>query len=448
MKKPLILLISIIIICTTFSFSFRINADETEDDEAIRTIEVLNQIRERYQIPSLSYSANLTNTAKTHNQYMIYNQSFSSLEEGGKLYFRGRYPWDRASYYGYLLPYVNELISTEVNTMEEGLNRLFDQAASRYALLDPLYRDIGIDQKDKVSSYLLGGEKRDGNFEVLYPYQGQMEVGISSLIPISYSFYTVEGNIQEYSNIQASLINTLSNEKIELKIITPNEDRTLINTILLQPLESLNMATTYELHLEGELYFDKFLDLGGFATTNRKIIDIKSSFTTTENMINSKESFVTRALFVEELMKKSDFIIKESLQPIFPDVNVNATNYKYIYTAYVNNIILGYSDGLYRPGANISREQAYTIMIRAYEKSRGEVVLEENDMILSFKDVEAISNYALPFLYKAKKLGILNDNRYEFNPSTYISETEFQQILERLSTSMGYNQNNETVMFQ
>lgn len=55
---------------------------------------------------------------------------------------------------------------------------------------------------------------------------------------------------------------------------------------------------------------------------------------------------------------------------------------------------------------------------------------------LQYSDIKFISSYALNSLRKAKKIGILNDSSYEFNPSTYISETEFQQIIDRLSKSM------------
>lgn len=436
MKKPLILVMLIITLCTTFLFENRVYADDTQDDEAIRTIDELNQIRNQYQIPSLSYSSILTNTAQTHNEYMLYHQSFTSLEEGGKLYFRGRYPWDRASYYGYLFPYVNEFIVTDAKNMNEGIEQLLTDVSSRYALFDPLYVDMGIHQKDNITSYLLGGEERTANYEVLYPYDKQKEVGVSSIMPITYSIYTSTATIREYKNIEVSLINTLSNEEVEIQVFTPIDDRNLVNTISILPLENLNLGTSYEVNIKGEIYFNEFISLGGFSTTNRKILDINSSFSTTENVEYSKESFITRAKFVEELMKISNFDIKESLQPIFPDVNINATNYKYIYTAYVNNIILGYSDGYYRPGANISREQAYTIIIRAYEKKLGEVILDDKEEELKYSDIKFISSYALNSLRKAKKIGILNDSSYEFNPSTYISETEFQQIIDRLSQSM------------
>ncbi len=58
---------------------------------------------------------------------------------------------------------------------------------------------------------------------------------------------------------------------------------------------------------------------------------------------------------------------------------------------------------MYRPGANINREQVYTILIRTYEKEYGEIELSSVDRFLRFTDKEKINTYALESMYKAKK---------------------------------------------
>jgi hypothetical protein len=86
---------------------------------------------------------------------------------------------------------------------------------------------------------------------------------------------------------------------------------------------------------------------------------------------------------------------------------------------------------MYRPNANISREQVYTILIRAYEKEYGTVELLSFEKSISFTDKDKISIYALDSIYKAKKIGLITDNIYQFNPSSYITTLEFNNIMEQ-----------------
>jgi len=166
--------------------------------------------------------------------------------------------------------------------------------------------------------------------------------------------------------------------------------------------------------------------------TNRKAINYTSTFTTASSSFTiNQQAYVTRSQFVEELMKTSSIPKKESLEIIFSDVNVNSPNYKYIYTAYINDIILGYENNMYRPNANISREQVYTIIIRTYEKEYGTINLSSSERSIRFTDKDKISNYALESIYKAKKIGLITDNAYQFNPSSYITTLEFNNIMEQ-----------------
>ncbi len=235
----------------------------------------------------------------------------------------------------------------------------------------------------------------------------------------------------DFSNLEVSLLNTRTNEEVDIEVETSMTDRNLTNTIAILPLEPYSYGTTYEVSIRTLVRFDKSLTFEGESSWHTRYFNYVGSFTTEETAASATTySYVTRTEFVEELMKASDYIIRDSLEIIFPDVNINAPNYKYIYTAYVNQIILGYGDGYYRPNANISREQAYTILVRNYENMYGTIELNASDRYLSFSDKADISRYALENIYKAKKIGLLNDNRYEFKPGVYIITTEFEQMMQ------------------
>lgn len=455
-KKNIIWMTRIICCLFIVYFSTMINVfaltdDATQDDEIVRTITKINELRENYNIPKLLFDQYLNKTAQTHNLYMQYNNSYTSIEESGKLYFRGRYPWDRASYNGYMNKYVFELLNKNVINYYNGLAQLLQNPYSRYSILDPLYTNLGMHTEGEYSTYLFGGTNRTKSYALIYPYNKQSSIPIifenkftinpySQLsltdtitgIPVTYTVYSSEGKIVDYKNIEAKLTNVQTNEVVSTKVITSLTDRNLTNTIMILPIEPYNLGTTYKITLSGEVYFDRQVTFDGINYTIKQSIDYTGTFTTIQDdSISIQNSFVTREKFVEDIIKNSNLAIQDSLEIIFPDVKTISPNYKYIYTAFLNKIVIGYNDGLYRPAANLTREQAYTILIRLYEKQSGVIQLSEKDRLLEFSDVKDISSYALEPIYKAKKLGILIDNQYDFLPKTYISITEFKQIMER-----------------
>jgi len=444
----------LILIISLFSTNLIIDAKSDNDDEVVRTIETINKLRDIYELPLLSYSDVLNKTATTHTRYMDFNNTYSSVEESGKLYYRGRYPWDRASYNGYTNSYIYEVLNQDITTFTSGLNQLMQNPYSRYGILDPLYTDLGMATYDNLTTYLFGGSGRNSNIEVAYPYDNQKNVDtafnnkyildpynrVSNKpevvgIPITYSIYSSEAKILDFGNIEASLFDTRKNEYVKIKVVTSIQDRNLTNSIVLLPMEEYNFGTTYKVKIKTSLQFDKQISFENGRKSHYKYIDYENIFTTKDSSTEQAAyAYITREKFVEDLMKTSGIVIRDSLEIIFTDVNINSPNYKYIYTANINGIILGYPDGLYKPKANITREQAYTILIRTYNKDIGEIELEQKDRLLDFLDVGTISSYALEPMYKAKKIGLLIDNQYEFSPNVYITTREFNDLLSNYAT--------------
>lgn len=427
--------------------SFVVSAVPTEDDEIVRTIDKINEIRQIYGLPDLNYNVSLNNTAKLHNSYMVFNQSYSSIEESGDLYYRGRYPWDRASYNGYKNAYVFELLSQNILNYSNGLNKLLENPYARYAIFDPLYVDLGMDTYKNYTTYLLGGSNRDYASVVVYPYNQQQQVStyfdnvyvldpFDSIeisedkvgLPITLSVYSGIGEIKSFEEIEIEVIDTRTNKSLDYEVVTSLEDRNLTNSMMILPLEAYNYGTTYEISIEGTLYLDHLVTLKNGTATNRININHFSSFTTKDsNYSNNAVKYTTRSEFVEGLIKATSLKQVESLEPIFPDVSVTSSSYKYIYTAYKNKIVEGYDDGFYRPNVNINREQAYTIIMRTYEQEHGSI---DNLYIeLDFLDKDTISEYARNPIRKAIQVGILSNNVYKFNPKTYITQIEFEQMI-------------------
>ncbi len=423
----------------------------SQDDEVVRTINQMNQLRDIYGLPHFDYNDNLNKTAQTHNRYMDINQTFSSIEEMDKTYFRGRYPWDRASYNNYANTYVFELIGKEISNYYSGLQMMLLNPYARYAILDPLYEDLGMDTFNGYTTYLFGGRKRSIISEVVYPYNKQTGIGPFYTsqyvvdpfqgvhtqsdnygVPITYTYYMPSGTIESFSNIKVTLRNLQTNEIVPTQIVTSVEDVNLTNTLMILPLEEYNLGTTYRCSIQGNAYFDKAIMIQPNVMSNTRRINVETVFTTASSVNKGQQdAYLKRGTFVEALVKATQLPLRESLKSPFIDVSVNAAAFKYIYTGYMNGLVLGYGNGQFRPNVNINREQVYTILIRTYEKQIAKIPLSNQDRQLDFSDVNKINSYAIDAIYKAKKLGILADNSYAFNPSTYITNTEFSQILER-----------------
>ncbi len=449
MSYILIFLITIVGNISTSTMVDGKNSVIFTDDEINRTINNINGIRSVYRLPYLAYNQSLNKTSETHNRYMFFNNSFSSIEESGKTYFRGRYPWDRTTFNNYRKPYVFEILNNNVANYTSGLNQLIQNPYARYGILDPLYEDLGMNIYKGYATYLFGGKERKKNYEVVYPYHKQKDVetiftnkyilnpysemSVDGFvgIPITYTYYVENGVVEQFNNLNVQVVNLSTGKKIDTHIVTSDKDRNINNTIMILPLKNYDYGATYQVKISGTMIFDKEVEING-VKTNKKTINVTSNFTTIPNeQTVNQQTYITRARFVEELMKASTIPIQESLEIIFSDINVNSPNYKYIYTAYINNIILGYDNNMYRPNSNISREQMYTVIIRTYEKEYGKINLETEDRNLKYTDKKNISNYAIDSIYKAKKLGLTNDNTYQFNPSSYVTLTEFNSVIDK-----------------
>lgn len=413
-----------------------------KEDQLQISIEYINEIRENMELPSLSINDKLNKMSESHSKYMYYNNVYSIIEESGKLYYRGRYPWDRALYYSYDKPYIFEYINKSGEDHLDNIRNYIDNPYSRITFFDPLYTEIGMSNYDKYYTYNLGGRNRKNTYKVTYPYNNQNNIPINwtnrySLnpyegtklsseecgYPITLSYYADDYIIKEVKVNKINIINLKNSKEIKYRILTPNEDRNINNSIIILPTEKYEQNTTYSVDVDLDISFTNGL---------KKEYIYNGKFKTVDNQYNIlSDPFLNRGDFMKEIVKALGYRLNYLGNNSFIDVDNKSELGKYIYTAYNNNIISGYSDNTFRPEVKITKEQVYIILIRAYEDKYKKIELRSIDKELDLIDKEKISPWALTNIYKANKLGIMSIENNTLNPKDYITKDELTKIMEK-----------------
>lgn len=427
MKKWIAFVLAMII------FAVNVNG-QTVAKEANRSIQELNRIRSAYSLPLYQANRHLEDAAITHNRYMNYSNNLSSIEEAGKTYYRGRYPWDRAGYAGYEKGYVTEMVDKKLNNYTEGWKKFIGDPYLRYNLLSPNYSDVGMDRFGDYSTYMFGGEPTKEEYEVLYPYNQQIGIPVwqpyyfsknpyeialkqnSPGFPITYTYYS-ERKIEKFNIESISLIRLNTNQRIPITYLSNQ----ITNTLIILPLSEFEYFSSYKLNLKMKIHFSD----GKVEQVNKT-----SQFTTeSATKVTDKVRYLKRVDFVKKMLQTLKYELKTGLGIIFKDVSPSSPDYKYIYTAYSENLILGTPSGEFMPHANIREQDAYVVFIRAYEKKKGNIRITAQDSLPFKNDIR--DGYAVDFLRKAVKIGLIDDNRSSFDPNHYLSIEEFDEILKR-----------------
>lgn len=425
-KKIVCLILLISTIC-----NINIYASEQKPDEAIKYI---NAIRKNMNIRPLENNKQLESSASNHSKYMAINESFSLIEESRNKFYRGRYSLDRASYYSYFNPYITEFISNNFDSYKSGVIDLMNNPYSRISFLDPLYQHIGMGTYDKMYTFDLGGKSRDTNRKIIiYPYDKMTNVPVSwnnnySInpysnvdgtynnvgLPITLSYYSDTQKIRRIYSNNIELVNKDNGNKVKIKVILPQDDKYIDKSLIILPLEKLQYDTNYEVNINVNFIFQNSTSI----SENHKY---RISFRTEQ-----KDKSLNRAEFTEYLVKALDI---ELLEPrkVFKDVDNNYYA-KYIYTAYKKNLVSGFGDNTFRPQKNITKEQVYTLLIRAYEKEKGEIKLY-NYKPYSYSYYN-VSGWAVNYIRKAEKIGLLDTVRSN-ELKEDITEEEYKRIIKK-----------------
>lgn len=455
MKRLLIIcFILILLMNITVSASSVEDIMSGEENEVSRTVMSINESRKEIGLEPLVISDTLNTMALTHSKYQYYNDSNSSVEESDLLYYRGRYPWDRADYFQYEKNFVYEFVGDIYDNYLQGYMSLLNNPLTRPVLLNPMYDDVGMGTFEGKYTYLLGGNTLESEQSVIYPYNNQTNVEVSydgeladlvnldpeeenpkSGLPITYTYY---GNDIENFVLELVYLRTTDRtDNVDVKILEPGYLPQMKNTVTAVPREPLAYGTEYRLTLKFKLEFED-----GTIESIHEIID----FTTVESLAQTMAiKFVTRADFTERIMKNSklDFDLIEPLEMKFSDVDIQSSNSIYIHTASELGIINGYPDGTFGPEWNITKQQAYKILIEAYEKmveldeSKNYlpiiVTTPESERLIDYSDTNRIASWARDAVEKADELGIIVAQDGYIDPTEFITDDEFDEMMARFN---------------
>ncbi|MGO4495114.1 LamG-like jellyroll fold domain-containing protein [Paenibacillus sp. 2RAB27] len=140
------------------------------------------------------------------------------------------------------------------------------------------------------------------------------------------------------------------------------------------------------------------------------------------------ERSITRAEFVALLVNSLE--LKPSKAEKFTDVPSSAWYAAYIDSAAGAGLIDGKGDSLFKPDAEISREEMAVLLVRAYERKYGKVELKQASIFL---DMDQTSTWARDSVQMAAQLGLLNGRgNGAFVPEEPSKRAEAVQVMMKL----------------
>lgn len=155
------------------------------------------------------------------------------------------------------------------------------------------------------------------------------------------------------------------------------------------------------------------------------------------------EKAVTRAEFITMLDKTLGLSPLNSNLPAFRDVSQKHWSYPWVQAGVSLGLINGTSTKTFAPTRAITREEAATLLIRAFY---GE--LPKSSSARKFDDQREISAWAAPYVQKAAELSIMNGFDGEFRPADPLTRQEIAVILERISEKLEKQPSNSSSALQ
>lgn len=218
-----------------------------------------------------------------------------------------------------------------------------------------------------------------------------------------------------------SSINKKDDKETETKPVTPDETETSTGTeapeVSVKPVHVCPSAAFNDV-TEENWYHDSVDYVVGNGLMNGVSADTFAP-----------DATLTRAMLVTVLYRAEENVTLRGKIP-FTDVNSDAYYADAVLWAYEANIVNGIDDKTFAPDANITREQAATIIYRyAVHNGLAVAVLSEN---LGFNDADSITPYAVTALNWAVSKNIIggyDDNTVR--PGNSITRAEMATMLQR-----------------
>lgn len=189
------------------------------------------------------------------------------------------------------------------------------------------------------------------------------------------------------------------------------------------------------------LYLPKYEDLRGHWAEEsiKKLASLK--IIEEDGSIFGPDLPETRADFARHMaialrldLEKSDeirrsYVKDEIKKPFFIDVAEDDKDYPYIKAMNDNNVMHGKTDDMFFPNQTITREEAFTIVIRALGLER---LAPTHNFNTRFKDDAKISKWAKKAVYVMDYLGIAQGYEGYINPKEVMTKAETAAMIDKL----------------
>jgi len=189
------------------------------------------------------------------------------------------------------------------------------------------------------------------------------------------------------------------------------------------------------------LYLPKYEDLRGHWAEEpiKKLASLK--IIEEEGNIFGPDLSETRADFARHMaialkldLEKSEevrrtYVKGEEKKPFFLDVQETHKDYDYIKAMNDNNVMHGKTDNMFYPEETITREEAFTIVVRALGLER---LAPTHDFQTKFKDDRKISKWAKKAIYVIDYLGIAQGYEGYINPQEVMTKAETAAMIDKL----------------
>ena len=135
---------------------------------------------------------------------------------------------------------------------------------------------------------------------------------------------------------------------------------------------------------------------------------------------------VTRAEFVKMVLMVAGLEPSAEDDFAFTDSDKNSWEYPYITKARKEGIITGYEDGSFKPSQSVTRSEAVTILVRAFQQGEG---VDLNNPYIDF----SLDDWFAPYVITASYEGIvIGKAKQIFDPNGYLTRGEAAILIRRV----------------
>ncbi len=131
------------------------------------------------------------------------------------------------------------------------------------------------------------------------------------------------------------------------------------------------------------------------------------------------------AVIISRVLSNSE---ESALENVFSDLNTDAYYANAVLQLNKKGIMLG-SDGMVRPNDNITREEAFVMLSRAYD-------IDGSSDKINFEDENEVSDWAYAVISSMCKNGTIKGNNNKIYPKDSVTRAEVVQLLENINKGL------------